>query len=187
MANIGIVGGTFDPIHNGHLWIANEVRERLNLDYIWFIPNKIPPHKEKKVTSGEHRVQMIRLAISDNEYFEFDTLELDREGRSYTFDTITLLKEMYPEHSFYFIIGGDMVEYLPKWYHIDELVHLVQFVGVTRNGYQLETPYPVITLELPMFEISSSMIRERIQDNQTIMYLVPERVREYIKEQKLYE
>lgn len=187
MKKIGIIGGTFDPVHTGHLFIANEVRERLALDQIWFIPNKIPPHKERMVTSSEHRLEMIRLAIMGNEYFKVNSLEIDREGRSYTFDTITLLKEMYPDYSFYFIIGGDMVEYLPKWYNIDELSNIVQFVGVTRVGYELDTPYSVEILELPTFEISSSMVRERVQDNQTIMYLVPDSVREYIKEHQLYE
>lgn len=187
MARIGIVGGTFDPIHTGHLIIGNEVREALDLEGIWFMPNKIPPHKETVPTAKEHRLAMIQLAIADNPYFHLVTDELERDGASYTYETMLMLKEKYPKHTFYFIIGGDMVEYLPKWYKVDELVELVQFVGVTRPKFTLETPYPIEKVETPELAISSTMIRERRKSKRTIKYLVPREVQNYIEERGLYE
>lgn len=187
MGRIGIVGGTFDPIHNGHLIIGNEVRDALQLDEIWFMPNKIPPHKERVPTAEEHRLAMVQLAIKDEPFFHLATDELERDGRSYTYDTMLMLKEKYPEHTFYFIIGGDMVEYLPKWYKVEELVQLISFVGVTRPGYKLETSYPIKKVEIPEFAVSSSLIRDRRKNGGTIMYLVPEAVQHYIEEWGLYE
>lgn len=185
--NIGILGGTFDPPHLGHLLIAEEVRIALKLDEVWFIPTYTPPHKADAVSNSKDRLNMLELAIETNPYFRVNTLELERSGKSYTFDTMKILKNAYPLHSFYFIIGADMVEYLPNWYRIDELVELVQFVGVTRAGYQLETDYPVLTLNIPMIDVSSSMLRERLKNNQPIRYFVPEQVYNYIKENQLYE
>jgi nicotinate-nucleotide adenylyltransferase len=187
LAKIGIVGGTFDPIHCGHLLIGSEVKEALALDEIWYMPNKIPPHKkDKEITSIQNRLHMIELAIADNEDFVLATDELEREGLSYTYDTMKMLKDKYPYHTFYFIIGGDMVEYLPKWYRVDELLQFVQFVGVTRPGYTVETTYPIITLEIPEFAVSSSIIRGRVKGGKSIRYLVPALIQNYIEEHGLY-
>ncbi|MDL4841472.1 nicotinate-nucleotide adenylyltransferase [Aquibacillus rhizosphaerae] len=187
MKKIGILGGTFDPPHLGHLLIAEEVNHKLNLDQVWFIPSYEPPHKEKSNTKIEQRIAMIETAIKDNHNFSLSTIEVDRLGKSYTFDTIKLLKEKFPETMFYFIIGADMVEYLPKWYKIDQLTQLVQFVGVKRPEYKLNTNYPVIEVDIPVMEISSTMIRERIANNQSVRYLVPSNVLELIKEYHLYD
>nr|WP_194949924.1 nicotinate-nucleotide adenylyltransferase [Anoxybacillus flavithermus] len=184
---VGILGGTFDPPHYGHLLIADDVRTELQLDEIWFMPNYIPPHKDKQVTDHVHRVHMLRAAIANQPHFRVETIELERKERSYTYDTIVLLKQRYPDTMFYFIIGGDMVEYLPNWYRIDELVQLVQFVGVKRPGYSLRTPYPIIEVDVPTFAVSSSLIRERIQSGKSVTYLLPEAVQLYIKENRLYE
>ncbi|ACJ33193.1 Nicotinic acid mononucleotide adenylyltransferase [Anoxybacillus flavithermus WK1] len=184
---VGILGGTFDPPHYGHLLIADDVRTELQLDEIWFMPNYIPPHKDKQVTDHVHRVHMLRVAIANQPHFRVETIELERKERSYTYDTIVLLKQRYPDTMFYFIIGGDMVEYLPNWYRIDELVQLVQFVGVKRPGYSLRTPYPIIEVDVPTFAVSSSLIRERIQSGKSVTYLLPEAVQLYIKENRLYE
>jgi nicotinate-nucleotide adenylyltransferase len=187
MKKIGIFGGTFDPPHCGHLLMANEVRFRLNLDEIWFMPNQLPPHKLKtSKTTNENRLQMILSAIQDQPKFKAETIEFSRSGPSYTIDTIKDLKDQFPENEFYFIIGADMIEYLPKWHRIDELIHLVQFVGVKRPGYNEVTDYPIIYVEAPLIEISSKMIRKRIQNKEPIRYLLPEAVREYIKEKQLY-
>jgi len=183
---IGILGGTFDPPHLGHLLIAEEVRLALELEEVWFIPTAVPPHKAEAKSNSEDRVNMLRLAIDNNPYFSLNTIELDRKGASYTYDTIHLLRELHPEHHFYFIIGADMVAYLPNWHRIDELVELVQFVGVKRKGYALETNYPVLAAEIPMIDVSSSMLRERLHQKKTIRYFVPESVNHYIKENKLY-
>jgi nicotinate-nucleotide adenylyltransferase len=188
MGKIGIVGGTFDPIHCGHLLIGSEVKEALSLDEIWYMPNKIPPHKkDRHITPLYDRLHMIELAIANNQDFVLATDEVDREGLSYTFDTMTMFRKNYPHHTFFFIIGGDMVEYLPKWYKVDELLQLVQFVGVTRPGYTVETSYPIITVEIPEFAVSSSLIRKRVKNGKSIRYLVPAHVQHYIEEKGLYE
>ncbi|ANB57798.1 nicotinate (nicotinamide) nucleotide adenylyltransferase [Anoxybacillus sp. B7M1] len=188
MSKIGIFGGTFDPPHNGHLLMANEVLQALDLSEIWFMPNRIPPHKhDEQITDSADRLHMLELAISDHPQFKIETIELQREGPSYTYDTICQLKELYPKHQFYFIIGADMVEYLPNWYRIHELAHLVTFVGVGRPGFSLRTSYPLIEVESPEFAVSSSLIRERVREGKSIRYLVPERVRLYIEGKGLYE
>ncbi|AST92652.1 nicotinic acid mononucleotide adenylyltransferase [Sutcliffiella cohnii] len=184
---IGIFGGTFDPPHIGHLIIANEVKHRLSLDEIWFMPNRIPPHKQRdSITSTELRIQMIETAINHNQHFRLETIELDREGPSYSYDTIVLLLKKHPDKQFNFIIGADMVEYLPHWYKIDELINKVQFVGVKRPGYQLETPYPVLEVETPLFDVSSTNVRERVKEGKPIQYFVPQEVEHIIEENRLY-
>lgn len=187
MKKIGIIGGTFDPPHNGHLLIANEVLIALKLDEIWFMPNNIPPHKENGSTSSHDRTEMITLAIEDHPSFFLQTIELKREGPSYTYETIKLLKEKYQDYTFYFIIGGDMVEYLPNWHNIDNLIDLISFVGVKRPGFSLKSPYPIIEVEVPQFDVSSSLVRERLANKESTKYLLPDRVRQYIEENHIYE
>jgi nicotinate-nucleotide adenylyltransferase len=187
MERIGILGGTFDPPHIGHLIIAQEVLISLQLDQVWFIPTYEPPHKHEATFQVENRLEMLQLALADNEAFLLNTIEVKREGKSYTYDTMVTLKKEYPEKEFYFIIGADMVEYLPKWYRIDELIQLVRFVGVQRAGYSLATPYPIIEIDIPAVDISSTIIRERIRNRKSIQYLVPESVHTYIKEHGFYE
>lgn len=188
MKKIGIFGGTFDPPHCGHLLMANEVLHQLSLEEIWFLPNQIPPHKqEEHFSDSSHRIEMLKLAIESNPSFKLQLIEMERQGPSYTYDTMKLLRGKYPEVQFYFIIGADMVEYLPKWHKIDELLGIVQFTGVKRIGFQMETPYPVQFVDVPEFEVSSTLIRERVEKNQPIKYLIPENVRRYIEENGLYE
>ena len=188
MRKVGILGGTFDPPHFGHLLIANEVLSTLNLDEIWFMPNQEPPHKKKSsAIKNEDRFSMLELAIEGNGQFRIETIEWLRQGPSYTYETMQLLKEQHPDIQFYFIIGGDMVEYLPKWHKIDELVNLVQFVGVERPSYHCRSPYPILYVDIPAVDLSSSMIRERLKVGRTIRYLVPDSVIGYIKENHLYE
>ncbi|WP_099974987.1 MULTISPECIES: nicotinate-nucleotide adenylyltransferase [Lactobacillaceae] len=187
--HVGILGGTFNPIHLGHLVIAEQVYDQLCLDKIMFLPDEIPPHKgvEKELPiSSSDRVEMIKLAIKDNIHFDLNLTDIDRGGVSYTIDTIKQLKQYNPDTKYYFIIGGDMVENLPNWYKIDELVQLVQFVGVCRKGYELKSKYPIMWVNTPELEISSSMIRERASKNQSIKYLVPKEVENYIKDRGLF-
>ncbi len=186
MKKIGLLGGTFDPPHIGHLTMAEEAYEKLNLDEVWFIPSAEPPHKEQAKVSAVDRLLMLKVALEPVNYFKINTIELQRQGKSYTYDTIQALKEQYPAYQFYFIIGADMVEYLPNWYKIDQLIELVQFVGVKRPDYQLDTSYPVILLDTPGLDISSTMIRERLKLNRSVKYLIPERVLSLIKEKGLY-
>lgn len=187
MRKIGILGGTFDPPHNGHLLIANEVLQALDLAEVWFMPNQEPPHKQmSEGASTDDRVKMLELAIYGHPNFKIETIELERSGRSFTIDTMRLLKNEYPNVDFYFIIGADMIEYLPKWNKIDELINLVTFVGVNRPDFLEVTPYPVINVTVPEMGVSSKLIRTRIKEQKTIRYLVPEPVRMYIEEKKLY-
>ncbi|MEK4028738.1 nicotinate-nucleotide adenylyltransferase [Pseudobacillus sp. FSL P4-0506] len=184
----GILGGTFNPPHLGHLIIANEVLEALHLDEIRFMPNYVPPHKEiDHRISDEDRICMLQAAIDGQPYFSTELIEIKRKGTSYTFDTMKMLKEREPETEFYFIIGGDMIEYLPKWYKIDELSRMITFVGVRRPGYSVETPYPVRLIEAPEIHLSSTMLRQRAAGGGTLRYLLPEQVIDYIKENRLYE
>ncbi|MFC0522536.1 nicotinate-nucleotide adenylyltransferase [Pontibacillus salicampi] len=186
MKKIGLLGGTFDPPHLGHLLIAEEVYHALDLDGVWFIPSNNPPHKDASDTKTEDRVEMTRIAVQDNEHFHLNTIEMERSGTSYTVDTVKNLVDRHEDTSFYFIMGGDMVEYLPNWERIDQLNELVSFVGVQRYGYELSCEYPVVKVEIPMFDVSSTLIRERLQSGETARYLLPETVETYIKERGLY-
>lgn len=187
MKRIGILGGTFDPPHIGHLLIAEEVLIALALEEVWFVPNQVPPHKQEAASTAAERVQMVQHAIHNNDAFQINTIELDRNGKSYTVDTMRILKEEYPDTDFFFIIGADMVEYLPYWNQIDELMELITFVGVKRPGYQLDSDYPIVQADIPMIDISSTFIRERLEEDKTVHYLIPESVYCYIKEKRLYE
>lgn len=187
MKKVGILGGTFNPPHHGHLLIANEVLHALSLDEIWFMPNFKPPHKVmQEAVSNENRMNMLRLAIGGNAAFKIETIELEREGPSYTYDTMKLMNIRYDGYEFFFIIGADMIEYLPKWEKVDELVQLVQFVGVKRPSYSHQTKYPVIYVDVPAMDVSSSMIRERCRQGKTVRYLLPDAVIDYIEGKHLY-
>ncbi|MHA8111011.1 nicotinate-nucleotide adenylyltransferase [Lactobacillaceae bacterium Melli_B4] len=186
--NIGLLGGTFNPVHTGHLIIADQVRSQLGLDQVLLMPDAIPPHVDRKTAiDTSHRVNMLRVATESNDKLGIELSEIIRGGKSYTYDTIRELTNRFPNNNYYFIIGGDMVEYLPKWHRIDELIKLVQFVGVKRSGYPITSHYPVVWVDVPMLDISSTLIRSKIHQKQSIRYLVPNAVNNYIKENHLYE
>lgn len=186
---VGILGGTFNPPHMGHLIMAEQVKDQLDLDKIFFMPTAQPPHSSVKKTTiaSEKRVQMLELATMDNSDFEIERYEVDKGGKNYTYDTMKALIELYPTVDFYFIVGGDMIADMPTWYRIDELIELVQFVGVNRPSYSVETEYPIIMVDIPMIDISSSTIRKKVAMNCSIKYLVPEDVRNYIVLEGLYQ
>ncbi|HIY58245.1 MAG TPA: nicotinate-nucleotide adenylyltransferase [Candidatus Tetragenococcus pullicola] len=184
---VGILGGNFNPVHLAHLIIADQVGNSLGLEKVYLMPENLPPHiDEKKTIASKHRVNMLKLAIEDNPLLALETIELERQGKSYTLDTMKLLKEKHPDTDYYFIIGGDMVEYLPKWYQIDELLKLVQFVGVRRPEYSIETPYPIIWVDIASMDISSRQLRKKIAQGCSVRYLIPEKVVDYIQEEGLY-
>lgn len=188
MKKIGILGGTFDPPHIGHLIIANEVLTALELDEVRFMPNHTPPHKQKTDSvSNENRIEMLRLSIEDQCQFALELTEIETPGTSYTYKTIKQLKEKEPDAEYYFIIGADMIEYLPKWYNIDELVKLVHFVGVARPPYKTDSRYPVQLVDAPQIYLSSSYIREKVKAGLSIKFLVVPAVEKYIEENSLYE
>lgn len=184
---VGILGGTFNPPHLGHLIIAEQVKSQLNLDEVMFIPDYQPPHIDKKTAiSAEKRLKMVKLSTMDEPEFKVSDIELRRKGVSYTIDTIKELKLKNPEVDYYFIIGGDMVEYLPKWYRIEELIELVKFVGVGRPGYRKESKYPIMWVDVPMTDISSTLVRRNVKQGCSIKYLVTPEVENYIHEEGLY-
>ncbi|MCD2256675.1 nicotinate-nucleotide adenylyltransferase [Lactobacillus sp. CC-MHH1034] len=184
---VGILGGTFNPPHLGHLIMADQVLKQLGLEKVLFMLDNQPPHVDQKQTiPSTFRKDMVNLAILDNLNFELETLELERGGKSYTYDTIRELKLRHPDTDYYFIIGGDMVAYLPKWYKIESLIKMVHFVGVRRQDYAVHSPYPVIWVDAPLIDISSSNVRQRVRTNRSIHYLVPNAVEDYIYDKGLY-
>lgn len=184
---VGILGGTFNPPHMGHLIMADQVGTQLGLDTVYFMPDANPPHANHKVTINAHdRVEMVKRAIFDNPNFDLELAEIKRGGVSYTVDTMKQLTKEHSNFEYYFIIGGDMVADLPNWHQIDELTRLVQFVGVKRRGYKIHTPYPVLWVDAPLIDISSTQIRQKVACSGSIRYLVPEPVENYIKERQLY-
>ncbi len=190
MKKIGLLGGTFDPPHYGHLIIANEVLNQCRLDEVWFVPAFVPPHKQQmRVSKPEHRVKMVKLAIASHPFFRLCTIEIDRKGPSYTVDTLKKLKAKYSNVEFFFIIGADMVQDLLNWKKIDELFEMTTFIGVKRPGFPLESPFlnKIITVETPLTSVSSTFLRERFKKNQSTRYYLPDNVRHYIEENQLYE
>ena len=185
---VGIFGGNFNPVHNAHLVVADQVRQQLGLDKVLLMPEYLPPHVDAKGTIAEHhRLKMLELAIEGIEGLEIETIELERKGISYTYDTMILLNERDPDTDYYFIIGADMVDYLPKWHRIDELVEIVQFVGVQRPRYKAGTSYPVIWVDVPLMDISSSMVRDFLAKGRTPNFMLPKPVLDYIKKEGLYQ
>lgn len=186
---IGLLGGTFDPPHFGHLIMAEEARVFGGLDEIWFLPAYIPPHKSEHVTEAQFRIKMVEVAISSNSFFKLSSIEYERKGLSYTYDTILALKEQSPKNDFYFILGGDMVKDLPSWHRAEELKNLIKFIGITRPGFPVDqiVGFDLQLIEMPGIDISSTMIRERIEKKKPFRYFLPEEVRHYIEEKKLYE
>lgn len=199
---IGLIGGTFDPIHYGHLVIAEEVRAVLQLDEMVFIPTGQPPHKLKgTVTATEHRLAMAELAIASNPYFSLSRIEVERATPSYTADTLRLLRQQWGRTvALYFVIGWDSLEELHTWYDPSGiLAQLDHLVAVRRPGYVEEPAYndllearlPGITRRLlvipaPQLEISATELRQRVAEGRPIKYQTPEVVEQYIKEHELY-
>ncbi|PYI90914.1 MAG: nicotinate (nicotinamide) nucleotide adenylyltransferase [Verrucomicrobia bacterium] len=181
---IGIFGGTFDPIHHGHLILARDAFEQLSLDRLIFIPAAISPHKLKQQpTAPELRLEMLRAAIEGESHFCLDALELERPAPSYTVDTMEALKTREPDADFVYLIGEDNVVHLPTWHRFADLSRMVQFAVLDRSGLKTTHPYPTIRRHL---EISASDIRNRVARGQSIRYLVPPAVEKIIRERQLY-
>ena len=168
--------------------MADQVRDQLDLDKILFLPTAEPPHSsvDKKTIAAEQRVHMLDLATMDNADFEVERIEVETGGKNYTYNTMKTLIDLYPAVDFYFIVGADMIADMPTWYKIDQLVEIVQFVGVNRPGYVSDTDYPIIMVDVPLVDVSSSMLRKKVAMNCSIKYLVPEPVRKYIAQEGLY-
>lgn len=187
MKKVGLLGGTFNPPHIGHLIMANEVKHALQLDEVRLMPTSIPPHKaDPSDATPEQRLRMVEIAVSDTPGLHSSSFEVDRGGVSYTFDTMKALTEQEPGTEFFFIIGGDMIDMLHKWYKIDELMNIVTFVGVARPGTIGKTRYPITMVQIPEIDLSSTLIRKRMQTGGTIQYLVPDDIETYIRQEGLY-
>ncbi|MCK0471627.1 nicotinate-nucleotide adenylyltransferase [Halalkalibacter sp. APA_J-10(15)] len=189
MKRIALFGGTFNPPHLGHMLMAQEALYTFELDEVWFLPVGRPPHKsDHDLESNQDRLDMLLASIDGQKSFHISTVEFEREGRSYTIDTVHLLKEMYPTHHFSFLIGGDMIDYLPKWERINELLKLVPFIGVSRPGAKSQSSYTqyVKQFDMVQVDISSSSIRKRVKEGKPITYMVRDRVESIIKERGLY-
>lgn len=194
----GIIGGTFDPIHIGHLIAAEQARTKLRLTEVLFMPAGQPWFKANNgITAAYHRVEMVRLAISSNPSFKICTVEIGRTGPSYTIDTMTELRDRQGVGNPYFIIGSDSLEGFPLWKEPVKLLQTCRLIVVSRSGSMqmdlssLEAIVPglldnVTLLEMPIIDISSSDIRRRIAQGESIRYLVPVEVQQYIVKHRLY-
>lgn len=197
---IAIMGGTFDPIHYGHLVTAEAVMHEYQIDQVLFIPSGQPPHKtDSQVTSAEHRYLMTLLATETNPRFFSSRIEIDRKGYTYTIDTIRELKGIYPDSEIYFITGADAFSNILSWKNPEQLLSSCHFVAATRPGYSRQKAAPQIEavmekhvdtlhyLEVPALSISSSEIRNRVCEGRPIKYLLPETVENYIYKHGLYQ
>ncbi|MDD4690825.1 MAG: nicotinate-nucleotide adenylyltransferase [Eubacterium aggregans] len=200
MEKIGLLGGSFNPIHTGHLLLAESARWEYQLDKVLFIPTGNNPFKRSnQEISRQARMDMVALAIASNPYFEASDIEMNREGKSYTIDTINALEAIYGDVEFYFITGADIMFEITRWREAEALLRRVTFVTSCRPGYshkkldrriaQLKADYNTRILKLLSSEmdIASSNIRSRIKKGQSIKYLIPEAVEHYILDHRLYQ
>ncbi|MDP2941094.1 MAG: nicotinate-nucleotide adenylyltransferase [Candidatus Omnitrophota bacterium] len=185
---IGILGGTFNPIHLGHLILAEEAREKLGLEKIIFVPAYLPPHKDNSdIAAADERIKMCKLAARGNQHFLVSGIEIKRAGRSYTIDTIREFKAAYRNDELYFIIGSDLLKYLADWKDLSQILEMVRFIAATRPGYPLEKiPAYINTMAIRAVDISGFEIRGRAREGKSFRYLVPEAVYEYINQHRLY-
>lgn len=196
---IGIIGGTFDPIHYGHLIAAEWAKDEYNLNKIIFMPAAEPPHKNiDEVLDKNYRYNMVKVAIGDNPDFEISDYEMKKSGKSYTFATLKYFKTIYPHSQLYFIIGLDSLLNIDTWKNVEELFNLATFLVATRAGYNLEKNHPIYSklpkyawdkisfYKIPEIGISSSNIRQRVREEKSIKYLIPDVVEKYILENNIY-
>ena len=186
---IGILGGTFNPIHIGHLILAEEAREKLRLDKVIFVPTFLPPHKDNSdIAPAKDRLTMTKRAIKTNKYFLVSDIEIKRNGRSYTIDTIKEFKEKFQGDDLYFIIGSDLLKYLEEWKDLNEIIKMVKFITATRPGFPLEKiPSYINTLPIRAVDVSAFEIRACVKEGKSLCYLVPEGVFNYINKRGLYK
>jgi nicotinate-nucleotide adenylyltransferase len=188
---VGIMGGTFDPIHHGHLVAASEVSTRYDLDEVIFVPTGEPWQKsERRVSPAEHRYLMTVIATASNPRFWVSRVDIDRAGPTYTIDTIRDIAAQRPKAELYFITGADALAQILSWKNAEEALRLAKFVGVTRPGYELtdaHLPEDTVTLvDVPAMAISSSDCRARVSAERPVWYLVPDGVVQYISKHRLY-
>lgn len=198
---IGIMGGTFDPIHIGHLLLGEFAYENFHLDEIWFLPNGNPPHKttDESGVSLDDRIEMVKLATDDVPYFRMNLYEASSKKHSYTYSTMRALREMYPEHEFFFILGADSLFSIEQWKNFLEIFPSCTILAAMRDDKDTESMQAQIRylnekygadirlLQAPLVEISSTTIRRRAEKGLSIRYMVPDVVSEYIQSNALYK
>jgi nicotinate-nucleotide adenylyltransferase len=186
---LGVMGGTFDPIHNGHLVAASEVAAVLNLDEVLFVPTG-EPYQKSDVTPTSDRYLMTEIATAANPRFKVSTIDIDRNGPTYTVDTLRDLQRMHPDAQLFFITGADAISSITDWKDSVELWDLAKFVAVTRPGHILDLPDApegaIQVLEIPALAISSTDIRKRVSEGKPIWYLVPDGIVQFIAKHRLY-
>ncbi|HEX5402624.1 MAG TPA: nicotinate-nucleotide adenylyltransferase [Pseudonocardiaceae bacterium] len=188
---IGVMGGTFDPVHHGHLVAASEVASRFALDEVVFVPTGEPWQKSAKAVSpAEDRYLMTVIATASNPRFTVSRADIDRKGPTYTIDTLSEMRDAYPDARLFFITGADALEQILSWHQVSELFEYAHFIGVTRPGYALNgehLPRGSVTLvEVPAMAISSTDCRARVAGGEPVWYLVPDGVVQYISKSGLY-
>ena len=197
MQRLGIMGGTFDPIHYGHLLMAEEARQAFDLDQVVFVPNGRPAHKKAYlVSSPEDRYAMTLLATASNPLFRCSRMEIERPGVSYTIDTLRAIRALYPGlDALYFITGADAILEILTWHEYDRLIEECRFIAVTRPGFALDTIREVVSAEfldrvsflpIPGLDISSTDIRRRVSEGRSVKYLTPSAVESYLTKNGLY-
>ncbi len=192
MKRIGISGGTFNPIHMGHLFMAQTALEKFDLEKIIFVPSFLPPHKScQNILDASKRLEMARLAVKDNPSFEVSDIEINRTGKSYTIDTLRSFRRQYPSDTkFFFILGYDSFADLHRWHQINELLKMTSFIVINRPGFKPTNPRipkrKVFSAIMPGLDISSSYLRRAMACGKTIKYLVPDSVLAYIRKNNLY-
>ncbi len=183
---IGVLGGTFNPPHIGHLILAQQVLEQLCLDKVFFIPAYRPPHKNSNCLEPKFRLKLIQLAVTGNPKFQVLDIEIERKGTSYTVDTVAELKKRYQDVTFYLIIGSDLADSFDCWKNPDKIKKMAKLVVAKRRGVSLGQREDFLFVDINQIEISSSLVRKRIKEAKSIKYLVPEKVERYIRENNLY-
>jgi len=194
---VGIFGGTFDPVHLGHLILAEQARDYVQLDEVWFVPASRPPQKEgQPITRFEQRLEMLELAIAGHSSFRIDPREASRPGPSYTADTLDELAAAHPEHEWFLLLGGDSLVDLPRWFDPQRIVQRATLVVMARPGTTLPNQIDLeqnigIKLDVkivpaPQIDIRSRDLRQRVHEGRSIRYLVPRAVEVYIQQRKLY-
>lgn len=187
---LGVMGGTFDPIHNGHLVAASEAAAAFNLSEVIFVPTGEPWQKSRKVTKSEDRYLMTVVATASNPRFKVSRVDIDRAGPTYTIDTLRELRELHPDAELFFITGADAIAQILSWRDVDQIWGLAHFVAVSRPGHQMTLPeHPegaISVLEIPALAISSTDIRQRVSAAKPVWYLVPDGVVQYIAKHQLY-
>lgn len=190
MKRIGILGGTFNPLHIGHLAIAEVAQEKMDLDKVIFVPSSKPPHKRiTHLASAEDRLEMVRLSIKNNPKFDVSDFEVMRGGKSYTIDTVKYFRQKFGQDvKLYFIVGIDAAVELHTWRDVDDIIKYVSFVVVNRPGHEDGAPeVPHHSITMPGLDIASSYIRRRLHQGKSIKYLVPEKVFRYIEQHNLFK